>query len=688
MKYETIKKLKEVSQIPAVSIIVPAFNVENYIYQCVDSIANQTLKNIEIIVIDDCSNDKTLEILINLYNKYPNLSIYKTNKPSGSPAVGRNIGLQKARGNYILFVDSDDWIDSDYIELLYNSIVEKNADICFASGFKNYLDGKQTQRYYKENYLNSNNELKGFHESFMLWDKLFRRNFLIDNNLTISELQASEELKFIIQAYYLSNSSVVSKGNYGYNYRRLNDNSITKSKRMIVYPTFEFTGWQLVDKWANENNVTNDYKNIISLRKVLSFNYAISIINPIHKDRFIKEVSEYIPISIKESITLIAKKLGYEETINNFFYLLQEYKKINNKPNNKGIIFGPDWSKTNLYQALLAKAIKDKYGVYSTGFTPKQLNKEYLKNKQQYCNVLHLHWLHPFYNTNDESSIKEFINNVKFAKELNYTVIITIHNIFPHDIKEEELIKHQFVQQSIYELADYLLVHSQATKESLINKFNVDKNKICITYHGLYPVNKKVTIQEKNEAKIALGYSRNDFIISCIGRIRAYKGIDIAISQFIKYSETEEVDKKSKLIIAGYPDDKNIDNLIIQSVKKYNNISYFRKNLSNEELENILLASDICLLPYIKGTTSGVAYLCLSHKVPMITTNLECFKEFSDNGFSLQIKPENIHIGLQYLSEIFQFNGLNKFFSQFDDKNLACYHWDNIVNTPPYNQLF
>ena len=67
MKYETIKKLKEESQIPAVSIIVPAFNVENYIYQCVDSIANQTLKNIEIIVIDDCSNDKTLEILINLY---------------------------------------------------------------------------------------------------------------------------------------------------------------------------------------------------------------------------------------------------------------------------------------------------------------------------------------------------------------------------------------------------------------------------------------------------------------------------------------------------------------------------------------------------------------------------------------------------------------------------------------------
>lgn len=122
MKYQIVKHSKIGDAQPSVSIIIPVFNVENYINQCVESIGAQTFKNFEIIIVDDCSNDGTLKILESLHNKYPNISIYKTDKPSGSPATGRNIGLQKAKGDYILFVDGDDWLDSNYLELLYNSI--------------------------------------------------------------------------------------------------------------------------------------------------------------------------------------------------------------------------------------------------------------------------------------------------------------------------------------------------------------------------------------------------------------------------------------------------------------------------------------------------------------------------------------------------------------------------------------
>lgn len=682
MKYQIVKHSKIGDAQPSVSIIIPVFNVENYINQCVESIGAQTFKNFEIIIVDDCSNDGTLKILESLHNKYPNISIYKTDKPSGSPATGRNIGLQKAKGDYILFVDGDDWLDSNYLELLYNSIKKNNSDICFSNGFKNHLNSKQSQRYYKENYLDADDELRGFHESFMLWDKLFSRKFLVDNNLFISELQASEELNFIIKAYYLSKRSVVSKGNYGYNYRRLNDRSVTKSKRMVLYPDFEFKGWQQVDKWVAENNIPESYKNIILLRKILSFNYAISIVGLEHKDRFIKEVAEYIPLNSKGVIIPIAKKLGYESTVESFFELMSRYVEFQTQ---KGILFGPDWSKSNIYQKLLADAIKRKYFIYSTGFSPKQLNKSYLESKRSSCHVLHLHWLHSFYDVDNDLSIKEFIETVKFAKQLNYTLIVTIHNIFPHDVDETKVKKHWLVQQSIYDLADYLLVHSQTTKLAVMNKFNVNAEKVCITNHGLYPVKKTVNLQEKIKAKESLGYSSKDFVISCVGRIRAYKGTGVAISQFIKY--TNDNGNNSKLIIAGHPDDEAVDTLILQSVKNHSNISYIRGSLSEEKLSEILLASDACLLPYIKGTTSGVAYLCMSYKLPMITSNLECFKEFSEGGFAIQMQPENIHIGLEFLTEVFYSNKLNEIFNKYDDKNLKYYHWDNIVESHPYNKI-
>lgn len=114
-----------------VSIIVPAYNVEKYIAVCLNSLVNQSLKSIEIIVIDDGSVDRTQEIIQEFANKDARIKLI-IQKNSG-PSAARNKGLKIAQGEYISFVDADDYVDSDYFEKLYSNITQNNCDIAVSS---------------------------------------------------------------------------------------------------------------------------------------------------------------------------------------------------------------------------------------------------------------------------------------------------------------------------------------------------------------------------------------------------------------------------------------------------------------------------------------------------------------------------------------------------------------------------
>lgn len=115
------------NKMPKVSIIIPVFNVECYLQECLDSVVNQTLKDIEIICIDDGSTDSSLKIL-QKYKKQDNRIILLTQENKGAH-LARTTALKIAKGEYIGFIDSDDWIDLDFFETLYNKAIEENADI-------------------------------------------------------------------------------------------------------------------------------------------------------------------------------------------------------------------------------------------------------------------------------------------------------------------------------------------------------------------------------------------------------------------------------------------------------------------------------------------------------------------------------------------------------------------------------
>lgn len=112
---------------PKVSVIIPVYNTENYLRKCLDSVCNQTLKDIEIICINDCSPDGCLDILREYASKDERIKIIDFKENKGA-ACARNAGIDTAQGEYIGFVDSDDFIDLDFYEKLYNKAVETGAD--------------------------------------------------------------------------------------------------------------------------------------------------------------------------------------------------------------------------------------------------------------------------------------------------------------------------------------------------------------------------------------------------------------------------------------------------------------------------------------------------------------------------------------------------------------------------------
>lgn len=124
-----------------ISIIVPIYNVENYINKCVDSILNQTYKNLEILLIDDGSPDKCGKIC----DEYKSVDkrVIVVHKENGGLSDARNIGISLAKGKYISVIDSDDWIETNMIEVLYKNICKYKADISICDFSEEDIEGKQ-----------------------------------------------------------------------------------------------------------------------------------------------------------------------------------------------------------------------------------------------------------------------------------------------------------------------------------------------------------------------------------------------------------------------------------------------------------------------------------------------------------------------------------------------------------------
>ena len=195
-----------------ITVIVPCYNREKYIRKCLDSLIMQDypFSDVEIILVDDASTDHTVDILKEYESKYPENILIVTNESNcGYAGKMRNVGMEYATGDYITFVDSDDWVSEDYLSSLYNRIVETEADAVAASLVIVGDDGKELSSHVRENSVyevTRTNDLRGLliaEEQYAgVCGKIYRTDFLRQNNIMFSEtLYISEDYYFSMQCF-------------------------------------------------------------------------------------------------------------------------------------------------------------------------------------------------------------------------------------------------------------------------------------------------------------------------------------------------------------------------------------------------------------------------------------------------------------------------------------------------------
>lgn len=198
-----------------VSVVIAAYNAELYIRQCLDSVISQSMREIEIICVNDGSTDQTLQILQEYAEREPRLIVIsQQNKGAGN---ARNQGLSWAKGTYVSFLDADDFFEFDMLEQSYRRCMEDDADICVFeadlydqdTNIRHYCDWSFRRTFIPNHIPFSPKETETAKNIFRMftgwaWDKLFKREFLLKNKIVFQELRTTNDMRFVYMALALA----------------------------------------------------------------------------------------------------------------------------------------------------------------------------------------------------------------------------------------------------------------------------------------------------------------------------------------------------------------------------------------------------------------------------------------------------------------------------------------------------
>lgn len=214
---------------PKVSVVVPVYNVEEYLEECLLSILNQTLSDIEVICVDDGSVDRSADILKEYAKKDNRIKIIT--QQNGKQGKARNAGVEISSGEYIGFVDSDDYIQANFYETLYNAAKKHNADIACTNIYrKRKTLGSYKIKYEKEEvFENIEDKMSAAYVPSYnyVWNKIYKKDALIKSGVKFVEGMFFEDIEYTIKVLYYLNK-MVTVPNTGYIYRESNVSTVKK----------------------------------------------------------------------------------------------------------------------------------------------------------------------------------------------------------------------------------------------------------------------------------------------------------------------------------------------------------------------------------------------------------------------------------------------------------------------------
>lgn len=289
--------------VPTVSVVIPVYNIEEHLRKCLDSVAGQTLREIEIICVDDGSTDSSPEILDEYAQK--DVRFHIIHQENTGPGIARNYGIEKATGEYLIFLDSDDWFESDFLEKTVHHARETEADITICRAVE--FDTNTNLTLPSEWMLKTNKLPNGLtfspqeipHQLFRFtwgwpWDKLYRRAYLTESGFSYPDLSNSEDLSFVFLS--LASANRISIIDTALVHHRVNRGSSVSNSRERN-PEAPYQAIKLLEKELKQRNLYDYYEQgfLNWAMEFLIWNVASMKEKQVQKESFSKLKEIWIP---------------------------------------------------------------------------------------------------------------------------------------------------------------------------------------------------------------------------------------------------------------------------------------------------------------------------------------------------------------------------------------------------------
>lgn len=314
---------------PKISIIVPVYNTEKYLQQCLDSIISQTLKDIEIICVNDGSTDNSLNILKEYAERDDRIKIIS--KANSGYGHSMNIGIENACGDYIGIVESDDYVELNMFETLYQKAIEYNVDIVKSRFF--YYDSRNDTNKESEEiicpYFEVIEPLKCmdvFGIAPSIWSCLYKKSLIKDNNIKFLETPGAsyQDTSFAYKTKACARNMIILKDAF-LHYRTDNENSSVNSSDKSDFVIYEY---EEIKRFLAQKGLYNELRKSIALNQFNCYNWNYNRLRKDLKQSFVKKIAkEYRKNLLNGNMTfsMLGKKRFLKYALISFFPSLYYY---------------------------------------------------------------------------------------------------------------------------------------------------------------------------------------------------------------------------------------------------------------------------------------------------------------------------------------------------------------------------